>query len=212
MKGKTPWNVRRLLDLRYNKPTCLSDLGLTSLPGDAGTSALAAAWMMANTALSSARALSGWRRRSRKWRACGDGDVSRSIASRTDAFAPVPRSVVGRILMSMAAAANLEMHCVDLSQAFIQASWADLPGLRRRPKPRCTDPDDPPNVIHSTHPRLPRNDGCKPRQDALGARCPPLQTGLPALRRTRTICTVFTAGLTATLLQTRTIDAPLQAS
>jgi len=28
--------------------------------------------------------------------------------------------------MSMAAAANLEMHCVDLSQAFIQASWADL--------------------------------------------------------------------------------------
>jgi len=31
--------------------------------------------------------------------------------------------------MSMAAAANLEMHCVDLSQAFIQASWADLPGV-----------------------------------------------------------------------------------
>jgi len=28
--------------------------------------------------------------------------------------------------MSMAAAANLEMHCVYLSQAFIQASWADL--------------------------------------------------------------------------------------
>lgn len=45
----------------------------------------------------------------------------------TYAFAPVPRSVVGRILMSMAAAANLEMHCVDLLQVFIQASWADLP-------------------------------------------------------------------------------------
>eukprot|EP00961_Rhodomonas_salina_P187453 2530669-Rhodomonas_salina.1 len=29
--------------------------------------------------------------------------------------------------MSLAAAMNLEMHCVDLSQAFIQASWADLP-------------------------------------------------------------------------------------
>jgi len=28
--------------------------------------------------------------------------------------------------MSMAAASDLEMHCVDLSQAFIQASWADL--------------------------------------------------------------------------------------
>ena len=29
--------------------------------------------------------------------------------------------------MSMAAAEDLEMHCVDFSQAFIQASWADLP-------------------------------------------------------------------------------------
>jgi len=45
----------------------------------------------------------------------------------TDAFAPVPRSTVGRMLMSMAAAMNLEMHCVDFSQAFIQASWDDLP-------------------------------------------------------------------------------------
>eukprot|EP00961_Rhodomonas_salina_P042254 567865-Rhodomonas_salina.1 len=33
----------------------------------------------------------------------------------------------GRVMMSLAAALNLEMHCVDLSQAFIQASWADLP-------------------------------------------------------------------------------------
>eukprot|EP00286_Rhodomonas_abbreviata_P021333 CAMPEP_0181311576 /NCGR_PEP_ID=MMETSP1101-20121128/13214_1 /TAXON_ID=46948 /ORGANISM="Rhodomonas abbreviata, Strain Caron Lab Isolate" /LENGTH=58 /DNA_ID=CAMNT_0023418323 /DNA_START=7 /DNA_END=179 /DNA_ORIENTATION=+ len=45
----------------------------------------------------------------------------------TDAFAPVPRSTAGRMLMSMAAAQNLEMHCVDFSQAFIQASWDDLP-------------------------------------------------------------------------------------
>jgi len=29
--------------------------------------------------------------------------------------------------MSMAAAMNLEMHAVDFSQAFIQASWEDLP-------------------------------------------------------------------------------------
>ena len=44
-----------------------------------------------------------------------------------DAFAPVPRSTVSRILMSITAAMDLEMHCVDLSQSFIQASWADLP-------------------------------------------------------------------------------------
>jgi len=60
MKGKTPWNVRRLLALRYNNPTCLSDLGLTSLPGEDGVSALAAAWMMANTALASLRTLTFW--------------------------------------------------------------------------------------------------------------------------------------------------------
>jgi len=29
--------------------------------------------------------------------------------------------------MSMAAAEDMEMHCVDFTQAFIQASWADLP-------------------------------------------------------------------------------------
>jgi len=44
-----------------------------------------------------------------------------------DAFAPVPRSTAGRLLMSMAAAEDLHMHCVDFSQAFIQASWDDLP-------------------------------------------------------------------------------------
>jgi len=45
----------------------------------------------------------------------------------TDAFAPVQRATAGRILMSMAAAMDMEMHCVDFSQAFIQASWDDLP-------------------------------------------------------------------------------------
>eukprot|EP00961_Rhodomonas_salina_P217554 2939988-Rhodomonas_salina.1 len=44
-----------------------------------------------------------------------------------DAFAPVPSSTAGRILMSIAAALNLEMHCVDFSQAFIQAEWSALP-------------------------------------------------------------------------------------
>eukprot|EP00961_Rhodomonas_salina_P012191 164253-Rhodomonas_salina.1 len=44
-----------------------------------------------------------------------------------DTFAPVPRSTAGSILMLMAAALDLEMHCVDFSQAFIQADWAVLP-------------------------------------------------------------------------------------
>eukprot|EP00961_Rhodomonas_salina_P105425 1419548-Rhodomonas_salina.1 len=44
-----------------------------------------------------------------------------------DAFAPVPRSTAGRIMMSIAAAQDLEMHCADFSQAFIQADWASLP-------------------------------------------------------------------------------------
>eukprot|EP00961_Rhodomonas_salina_P128862 1736194-Rhodomonas_salina.1 len=38
-----------------------------------------------------------------------------------DAFAPVPHTTVGRLLMSMAAADNLHLHSVDLTQAFIQA-------------------------------------------------------------------------------------------
>eukprot|EP00961_Rhodomonas_salina_P264898 3580643-Rhodomonas_salina.1 len=44
-----------------------------------------------------------------------------------DAFAPVPHSSAGRILMSIAAALDMEMHCVHFSQAFIQADWAALP-------------------------------------------------------------------------------------
>eukprot|EP00961_Rhodomonas_salina_P047595 639514-Rhodomonas_salina.1 len=38
-----------------------------------------------------------------------------------DAFAPVLHTTVGRLLMSMAAADNLHLHSVDLTQAFIQA-------------------------------------------------------------------------------------------
>eukprot|EP00961_Rhodomonas_salina_P030122 405690-Rhodomonas_salina.1 len=44
-----------------------------------------------------------------------------------DAFALVPHSTAGRIMMSLAAALDLEMHCVNFSQAFIQADWAALP-------------------------------------------------------------------------------------
>eukprot|EP00961_Rhodomonas_salina_P090778 1221504-Rhodomonas_salina.1 len=47
--------------------------------------------------------------------------------SYVDAFAPVPLSTAGRVMMSLAAVLDLEMHCLDLSQAFIQALWADLP-------------------------------------------------------------------------------------
>eukprot|EP00961_Rhodomonas_salina_P094737 1275025-Rhodomonas_salina.1 len=43
-----------------------------------------------------------------------------------DAFAQVPCSTAGLIMMSLAAALDLEMHCVDFSQAFIQADWAAL--------------------------------------------------------------------------------------
>eukprot|EP00961_Rhodomonas_salina_P279988 3782338-Rhodomonas_salina.2 len=38
-----------------------------------------------------------------------------------DAFAPVPHTTIGQMLMSMAAADNLHLHSVDLTQAFIQA-------------------------------------------------------------------------------------------
>jgi hypothetical protein len=38
-----------------------------------------------------------------------------------DAFAPVPHATSTRIIVSMAAAMGLELHCCDLAQAFIQA-------------------------------------------------------------------------------------------
>ena len=43
------------------------------------------------------------------------------------AFAPVPRSAVGRTMMAIAAANNMHLHAMDVAQAFIQASWSDLP-------------------------------------------------------------------------------------
>eukprot|EP00961_Rhodomonas_salina_P079377 1066685-Rhodomonas_salina.1 len=55
------------------------------------------------------------------------GNQMKQGESYVDAFAPVPRSTAGRVMMSLAAALDLEMHACDLSQAFIQASWADLP-------------------------------------------------------------------------------------
>eukprot|EP00961_Rhodomonas_salina_P076425 1026382-Rhodomonas_salina.1 len=55
------------------------------------------------------------------------GNQMKKGESYVDAFAPVPRSTAGRVMMSVAAALNLEMHACNLSQAFIQASWDDLP-------------------------------------------------------------------------------------
>eukprot|EP00961_Rhodomonas_salina_P300266 3939633-Rhodomonas_salina.1 len=42
-----------------------------------------------------------------------------------DAFAPVPHTTSGRIIISLAAANDLELHSCDLSQAFIQADKLD---------------------------------------------------------------------------------------
>ena len=44
-----------------------------------------------------------------------------------DAFAPVPRSTAHCILMSLAAANDMQLHSMDITQAFIQACWAALP-------------------------------------------------------------------------------------
>ena len=45
----------------------------------------------------------------------------------TDAFAPVPRTTAARLLMALAAGNNMHLHSIDISQAFVQASWDDLP-------------------------------------------------------------------------------------
>eukprot|EP00961_Rhodomonas_salina_P194035 2619604-Rhodomonas_salina.1 len=42
-----------------------------------------------------------------------------------DAFAPVPHATSGRIIISLAAAMDLEIHSCDLAQAFIQADRLD---------------------------------------------------------------------------------------
>ena len=196
-KGKHPFNLRRLLNLKYGSPDTLEDLGFTSLPGAVGISALAAAWVMAaasgnqhdtDTLLSSARTLTEddglddldilepdpkshkralqHPRMAGLWQEAAEEEMSglfrrgcfkkHHIANLSteqkrhlfgsrfhhkikrytqtgkpksckirlvvmgnrmekgedyfDSFAPVPRNTVARILMSMAAAANLEMH------------------------------------------------------------------------------------------------------
>jgi len=51
--------------------------------------------------------------------------------------------------MSIAAALDLEMHAIDLSQAFIQASWADLP--EKAPQIFIRPPDgwdEDPDVVY----------------------------------------------------------------
>eukprot|EP00961_Rhodomonas_salina_P292420 3932930-Rhodomonas_salina.1 len=59
-----------------------------------------------------------------------------------DAFTPVQRTTAACVLMALAAGNNMHLHSMDISQAFIQASWADLPEdigkIYIRP-PRCYD-------------------------------------------------------------------------
>eukprot|EP00961_Rhodomonas_salina_P010377 139191-Rhodomonas_salina.1 len=62
-----------------------------------------------------------------------------------DAFAPVPHATSGRIMISLAAALELELHSCDLAQAFIQADKLDE-GVNGRifislPKGATEDPD-----------------------------------------------------------------------
>eukprot|EP00961_Rhodomonas_salina_P124053 1671916-Rhodomonas_salina.1 len=42
-----------------------------------------------------------------------------------DAFAPVPHATLARVIISIAAAEDLELHSCDLAQAFIQADKLD---------------------------------------------------------------------------------------
>eukprot|EP00961_Rhodomonas_salina_P218486 2952910-Rhodomonas_salina.1 len=44
-------------------------------------------------------------------------------------FAPVPSSTAGRVVIALAAANGLHLpsHAMDITQAFIEANWADLP-------------------------------------------------------------------------------------
>eukprot|EP00961_Rhodomonas_salina_P095076 1278973-Rhodomonas_salina.1 len=42
-------------------------------------------------------------------------------------FAPVPSSTAGRAVIALAAGNGLHLHAMDITQASIQANWADLP-------------------------------------------------------------------------------------
>ena len=44
-----------------------------------------------------------------------------------DAFAPTPRTTAARLLMALAAGNRMHLHACDVAQAFVQASWNDLP-------------------------------------------------------------------------------------
>eukprot|EP00961_Rhodomonas_salina_P172229 2322353-Rhodomonas_salina.1 len=53
-KGTAKWNVRRFLDMLYNRQLSLADIGIVEAPGQQGVSATLAAWMMmASATLSS---------------------------------------------------------------------------------------------------------------------------------------------------------------
>eukprot|EP00961_Rhodomonas_salina_P247178 3339486-Rhodomonas_salina.1 len=62
-----------------------------------------------------------------------------------DSFAPVPHAISGRIVISLAAAMDLELHSCDLAQAFIQADKLEE-GVNChifiRPPQGATDDDD----------------------------------------------------------------------
>eukprot|EP00961_Rhodomonas_salina_P093577 1259041-Rhodomonas_salina.4 len=62
-----------------------------------------------------------------------------------DSFAPVPHTTMGRLMMSTAAADNLHLHSVDMTQAFIQADKLDE-GVNGRtfitPPPGCEEDEE----------------------------------------------------------------------
>eukprot|EP00961_Rhodomonas_salina_P118589 1596712-Rhodomonas_salina.1 len=49
MKGKTPWNIRRFLNIRFSNQQTLQDLGIQDLPGQPGLTAQLAVWMFLAT-------------------------------------------------------------------------------------------------------------------------------------------------------------------
>ena len=44
--GSHPWNVRRLINLRYNNALTLLDMGITTIPGTSAITALLAVWSL----------------------------------------------------------------------------------------------------------------------------------------------------------------------
>jgi hypothetical protein len=60
-------------------------------------------------------------------------------------FAPVPSSTAGSMVITLAAANNHHLHAMDITQAFIQENWSDLPeGIRKvyiTPPPGVVEPE-----------------------------------------------------------------------